>query len=180
MKKEKTILTTIGMCVGVLALLSTSIEARTYTRGCNAHYFAEPTSIDGRTVRLPANSDFTGKGTVRIYAPTTARKKARANILECIRAHWRTRTSSEIPRECTEGNQIYNYNLRNIQASLANRICTVNPGHRYITARVGVIIRGDRGCKRRTRGEIHTEPVAEMLTESTSFTCTGSGDEGLH
>lgn len=169
MKKDKTILTTIGICVGVLTLLSSPIEA--VTRACNAHYFAEPTSIDGRTVRLPVNSNFTGRGTTSIYAPTTARKKARANIVECIRAHWQTRTGGIIPNLCTHINQIYNYDLNYIEASLTNRICTANPGHRYITARVGAIIRGDRGCEKRTRGTSYIDPEVEMLTQAIRFTC---------
>jgi len=172
MKKEKKILKSIGIIIGVLALLSSAGEARTYTRACSAYYFAEPIDMShGRGARLPGNTTFTGRGTVSYYAPNLARKRARRHIVACAEAHWRTRRGRAIPRECTADRQIYNYDLRYIEASLANRLCTVNPGHRSIRAQVGVWITGKKGCEKRIPGVGIIDPEVEMLTSSIRFTC---------
>jgi len=152
-----------------------SSYAKNYTRSCTAYYYAIPTSIPGggNRVILP---EFTGKGTVGYYNPNEARRRARKNLEQCIRAHWDSRHGSNIPIACTEANQVYNYTISMLEAYLGNRLCVSNRGNEHITARVGANFRGDKGCEGGKRG---LDTMGIELDSNLRFTCP-TNDEPLH
>jgi len=151
--------------------INSDAQAKSYTRSCKANYYVAPTSIrGGATVNLPK---FTGKGTVGYFNPNEARRRAKKNLVECVRAHWARRHGSNKPTQCTTTNKVYSYTYTMLEAYLGMRLCAANRGHANIRARVGVLFEGDTGCiGKRNIWQIVLDP-------NMNFICP-TRDEPLH
>lgn len=159
-----------GTCLTIFLVFFASnlAYAKTYTRSCKAAYYINPTSIAGGGRRLDLRQ-FTGKGKIGYYNPNKARRRARKNLDECVRAHWRNRHTSHMPTECTEDNLIYSYPYNSLEIELGNYICDANRGYDYIIARVGVSYHGQKGCDGETRGIL--DPWGLELDNNMRFSC---------
>jgi len=159
-----------GACLTIFLIffLSNPAYAKTYTRSCTASYYINPTSIPSGGRRLVLHR-FTGKGKIGYYNPNKARRRARKNLDECVRAHWRNRHASNMPSECTESNLIYNYPYNSLEAELGHQICTANRGYDHIIASIGVSYRGKKGCDGETRGIL--DPWGIELDSNMRFAC---------
>ncbi len=174
MKRKNKAISRITISAAVLLLICGNSWAKDYTRSCSALYVVKPTSIPGgRTATSPV---FTGKGKIGYYNPNKARRRARANLLECIRTHWSNRNPLTMPSQCREGNRVYNYPYNGLAASLGILICNRNPGQAQITARVQVTFRGKKGCLD-PRGGL--DPTGMTLDDNFRFVCS-TGDDQLH
>lgn len=135
------------ICISALFFITlcNTAHAKTYTRSCEAKYYATPVSGGGSEITLLS---FTGKGEVSGYFPNKARRRAREKLIKCARAHWESQSS--IPSECTESNQVYNYNFSSnsrLGSEILRRFSEANQWvNGTITVHVGVHFSGDRGC----------------------------------
>jgi hypothetical protein len=137
----------------VLILLSGTVildsaVAKDYTRSCDCDFGATVETINGYTADGPSyDYPFSGQGTVGYYNPNEARRRARHNIDECLRAAWDHRDGTSIPTECTEANQIYNYPLTiGLIPEIRNNVCSRNPDYIWFTIGVSAVFTGDTGC----------------------------------
>ena len=175
MKRKIKGISCIALSAAALLLICNTTQARDYTRSCNALYVVKPTSVPGggATVSSPV---FTGKGKVGYYNPNEARRRARGNLLECIRTHWSSRHPLTMPSQCTESNRVYNYPYSGLAASLGYLVCGSNRGQEQITARVEVTFRGQKGCLDERAG---LDPTGMTLDNNYRFVCP-TGEDRLH
>jgi hypothetical protein len=175
MKRKNKAISYVILSAAALLLICGTGWAKDYTRSCSALYVVKPTSIPGggTTAFSPV---FTGKGKVGYYNPNEARRRARKNLLECIRTHWSHRNPLTMPSQCRESNRVYNYPYSGLAASLGYLVCRRNPGQSQITARVEVTFRGDKGCLDERRG---LDPTGMTLDDNFRFVCP-TDDDDLH
>jgi hypothetical protein len=126
----------------IFILIFSGLVAGDTTRSCTAQYFVSIKPSDGTEgITYPS---FTGQGTTTIFAPNTARKKARANLNECA-CSWRDQDEEE--RYCSETNQIYNYPFpEGLLTQITNDLCGRYPGHRNFIIDLNAVFQGDKGC----------------------------------
>ena len=112
------------------------------TRSCTAQYFVSIKPNDGTEgITYPP---FTGQGTTTVYAPNTARKRARENLNECA-CSWRDPDEEE--RYCSETNRIYNYPFpEGLLEQITNDLCGRYPSHRNFIIDLNAVFQGDNGC----------------------------------
>lgn len=132
----------LSMLILISIMVFWGIAAADTTRSCTAQYFVSIKPSDGTEgITYPP---FTGQGTTSIFAPNTARKKARANLDECV-CSWSDPDYEE--RYCSETNQIYNYPFPDgFLEQVTNDLCSRYPGHRNFIIDLTVVFQGDKGC----------------------------------
>jgi hypothetical protein len=147
-----------------LALTANTVEAKTYTRSCQATYNVVARTPTGGSL-TGGNFTFTGKGKVGYYAPNKARERALGNIKECVNAAWSRRLITSVPSACTDSNLIYSYPFTSLHFGLMQTVCLANPGHDRIMVDLVVTYSGDTGCV-----PAHNN-WREVITQSYTINC---------
>lgn len=115
--------TQIRLLMLIALIIFPGLAAADTTRSCTTQYSVSVKSIDGADgITYPA---FSGQGTTTIFAPNTARSRARENLDECT---WCWYRQDDEAVYCSEANQIYSYPFTDgALAQITDDICKSLP-----------------------------------------------------